>query len=138
MSEANKALVRRFTEEILNRANPAAVDELLADDFRLYFASRPEPLDRAGFLQALAPFWTGFPDIRFAIEDLIAEGDRVAARFRMTGTHRGEFQGRPPTDKAAQWSGIAIFRLAAGRIVEEWPMPDVWGLLQQLESHSGQ
>jgi steroid delta-isomerase-like uncharacterized protein len=132
MSEANKAVVRRFTEAILNRGDPAAAGELFAPDFAFYFAGAEAPLGLAGFLETLRPFHEAFPDVRFAIENLIAEGDKVAARFRMTGTHRGAFQGIAPTGRAARWGGVAFFRLAGGKIVEEWPSPDVWGLLRQL------
>ena len=132
MHEENKTLIRRFVAEILNAGNPAAAEVLLAANFVFHFPGRPGPTDREGFLQSLAPFRAGFPDIRFTIEDLVAEGDRVAARFHMTGTHQGDFQGIAPTGRQAQWGGIALFRISEGRIAEEWAMPDVFGLLRQL------
>jgi steroid delta-isomerase-like uncharacterized protein len=137
MSAENKAIVRRFVDEILNKMNWKVADEIIAPGFKFHFTSRPEPLNRQGFEQTLIPFHQGFPDIRFNIDDLIAEGNQVAARFTMTGTHRGEFQGLAPTGKHARWTGIAVFRIVAGQIVEEWPMPDVLSLLRQLETPPG-
>ena len=131
-AEDNKALVRRFVEEVLNRRRPEAIEELVAPTFAFYYASRPDPMTLAGFQAALAPFHAGFPDITFTLEALVAEGDLVTARFTMRGTHRGAFQGLAPTGTRATWRGLAMFRIAAGRIVEEWAMPDVLSLLQQL------
>ena len=130
--EENKALVRRFVEEVLNRRRPEALAELVAPTFAFYYASRPDPMTVAGFQAALTPFHAGFPDITFTLEALVAEGDLVTARFMMQGTHRGAFQGIAPTGTRATWRGLAMFRIAADRIAEEWATPDVLGLLQQL------
>jgi predicted ester cyclase len=83
MSAENKAVVQRFVEEILNKGNFAVAGELFATNFAFYFASRPGSAGVEELIEALTPFRRAFPDIRFTIEDLVAEGDKVAARFSM-------------------------------------------------------
>lgn len=73
-----------------------------------------------------------FPDYRFELFDQIAEGDRVAMRWRFAGTHEGPFQGAPPSGKQVSMTGITIFRLAGGRLVEGWTNEDLLGLLEQI------
>jgi len=75
---------------------------------------------------------TAFPDVHFTIEDQIAEGDRVVTRWTARGTHQGPLVGIPPTSKQVTMSGIAIYRLVDGKIVEQWGVNDMLGLLQQL------
>lgn len=75
-----------------------------------------------------------FPDWNEKVDDVIAEGDRVVVRFTSTGTHLGEFEGIAPTGKKVRIQEVAIFRLADGKIVEQWGVPDLHGLLQQLGS----
>jgi steroid delta-isomerase-like uncharacterized protein len=90
------------------------------------------PLDAEGHRQYSEAMIAAFPDIERSIEDLVAEGDKVVARWTARGTHTGDFQGLPPSGKVATSSGITIFRIADGRIVEEWSESDMLGLLQQL------
>jgi predicted ester cyclase len=81
---------------------------------------------------AYDPWFAAFPDIHFAVEDLIAEGDRVAARVTMRGTHQGDLMGIPPTGKQVSWTGIEIDRIKDGKYVESWLNTDDLGLMQQL------
>ena len=90
------------------------------------------PLDAEGHRQFSQAMVTAFPDLDRRIEDLFADGDRVAVRWTATGTHTGDFMGIPPSGTTATSSGITIFRIADGRIVEEWGHSDMLGLLQQL------
>jgi steroid delta-isomerase-like uncharacterized protein len=133
MSEQNKTLVRRAVEEVWNRGNYAVVNELVASDIVVH-ASTPdgEIHGPEGVKQFYATLRRAFPDIHFTIEDQIAEGDRVVTRWTARGTHRGEFNGIPPTGKQGAISGIDIDRIADGKVVECWPNADELDLLQQL------
>ncbi len=134
--EENKALVRRLVEEVWNRENLAAADELLAPTFIDHNPLPGSVSDRNGDKQAFAAARSAvhetFPDLRFTIEDLIAEDDKVVARWRMHGTHQGEYLGHPATGKQFTITGISIYRIADGQIVEAWIEPNTLGLLQQL------
>jgi len=77
-------------------------------------------------------FRTAFPDVRFTVEDQIADGDLLANRFTVRGTHQGEFMGIPPTGKQATVSGIDMIRVRDGKVVEHWVQMDQMGLMQQL------
>ena len=131
-TDANKALYRRWFEEVVTERDLALADALLAPDYVLHFPGMPVPLDRDGHTQLLGMFHAAFPDWRETVEDVIAEGDRVVIRVTGTGTHQGEFMGAPPTGKRVTATGVGIGRLADGRIVESWAEYDALGLLQQL------
>ena len=75
---------------------------------------------------------SGFPDIQWTLEEMVAEGDKVAARFTMRGTHRGTFFGVPPTERLIVAQAMNIYRLSGGQFVEEHGQPDMLGLLQQI------
>jgi len=89
-AEENKAVVRRFLEELLSTDNFAFADELLSRDFRFYFAGSPDPMNLESYKEFLVARRAAFPDRRFVVEDMIAEEDKVSARFTMRGTHKGE------------------------------------------------
>jgi len=80
----------------------------------------------------MTPFFTGFPDLALTVEFTITEEDKVAVRWTATGTHSGDFRGIPPTGKPINIAGVAIYRVAGGKIVEGWSQPDTLGLLQQI------
>jgi steroid delta-isomerase-like uncharacterized protein len=86
----------------------------------------------AGYLSIVGMMRGGFPDIQWTLEDMVAEGDKVAARFTFRGTHRGPFFGVPPTGKSIVGQSMAIYRLADGQIVEENGLPDMLGILRQI------
>ena len=90
------------------------------------------PLDLDGHRQYSEAMMVAFPDLERGIEDLVTEGDKVVARWTARGTNTGEFNGMPATGKYATSSGITIFRIADGRVVEEWSESDLLGLMQQL------
>jgi steroid delta-isomerase-like uncharacterized protein len=131
MSEQNKALVRRYLEQTVNERNAAAIDELTSADYVGHMSGAP-PLDRATHKQLLAGFQAAFPDLRVAIEDLIAEGDKVVNRATYSGTHRGDFQGIAPTGKQFTIAGINVSRIADGKVVEDWTVLDMLSMLQQI------
>ncbi len=130
--EENKAVIRRFFEELLSTDNLAVADELLSPGFRFYFAGSPDPMDLARYKEFLMARRAAFPDRRFVVEDMIAEGDKVSARFTMRGTHKGEFRGIAPSGKEVTMTGIDMIRLAEGKMVEDRVEVDQIGMLQQL------
>ena len=130
--EENKAVVRRFFEELLSTDNFAVADEILSSDFRFYFAGSPDPMNLEQYKEFLVARRAAFPDRRFVVEDIIAEEDKVSARFTMRGTHKGEFRGLAPSGREVTMSGIDMIRLAEGKIVEDRVEVDQLGMMQQL------
>jgi steroid delta-isomerase-like uncharacterized protein len=131
VSEQNNDLVRRCLNQTINEGNVAAIDEFTSADYVGHAVGVPN-FDQATHKQLLAAFRAAFPDQRVTIDDLIVEGDKVVNRATYSGTHRGEFQGVPPTGKRFTISGINISRVANGRIVEDWTVLDQPGMLQQV------
>jgi predicted ester cyclase len=117
-TEQNKAVVRRFMSEVLTGRNIGLADELLAPNY----VNRAMGMDLAGFKAMGAGLGKGFPDIRFQIENLVAEGDAVVARFTMEGTHTGSLMGEPPSGKKMSARGLTYYGLANGQIVEDDPL----------------
>jgi steroid delta-isomerase-like uncharacterized protein len=130
MSEQNKTLVRRILEEVWNRGNFPVVEELIARDYVGH--SSAETHGREGYKQFFAAQRRAFPDIQYTIEDQVAEGDKVVTRWKARGTHTGEFRDIPPTGKQVAVTGITIFRIVGGNVVECWTNVDELGMLQQL------
>jgi predicted ester cyclase len=119
--EENKALVRREQEELWNHTgNLDAAEELFA----------PEQAEAAR--QEAADFRQGFPDVVSTIEDLIAEGEKVAACWRARATHRGEYVGVPPTGREVEFTGISVYRIEGGKIAQSWTVEDELGLMRQI------
>lgn len=119
-------------EEVWNTGELTIADEVFAPDFVNHDPSAPEVTDLASYKGFVAMVRSGMPDFHVTIDDMVTEGDEVAARWTASGTHRGEFLGIPPTGKHATWTGIAIYRFADGKIVEAWWSKDTLGLLQQI------
>ena len=133
VEERNKAVVAAAFE-----ADSSGLDAVLETHASIYdpqlvahFPGMP-PIDAEGHKQYSAIMYEAFPDLNRPVDALIASGDMVVARWRAEGTNTGPFQGMPPTGVFASISGITIFRLANGKIVEEWGQSDMLGLLQQL------
>ena len=101
-------------------------------DFAAHVPGVPEPLDGEGWRQFIGAFFEGFPDMRLVIEDIVANGDRVAVRWTFHGTHRGEFLGIPPTDTQMTMTAIEINRVRDGKVAEHWVQLDQLGVLRQL------
>jgi steroid delta-isomerase-like uncharacterized protein len=133
MSEQNKALVRRVLEEVWDKGNYALVDELVARDY-LGHSGAPgaETHGREGYKRFFATQRNAFPNIKYEIDDQIAEGDKVVTRWTARATHEGEFRGIPPTGKPGTVTGMTIFRIADGNILECWTNMDELGMMQQL------
>lgn len=129
--EENKALFSRFIEEVWNKGNLEVADELFSPDHTS--PSAPNLPPGAEGVKILATmFRQAFPDYWMKIEDLIAEGDKVVARFSQGGTHQGELMGIPPTGKTIQWTEMGILQIQNGKIVQSWYEVDMLGLMRQL------
>src|SRR5512145_2695654 len=118
-SKENKNIVRKY-QEAYNVANFDALDEVVASDVLTPNMTSNMARGLAGAKLVHQKTLTGMPDYHTAIEDLIAEGDKVAARVRITGTHTGDFYGIPPTGRHIDLTGMYIVRIADGKIVEHW------------------
>jgi steroid delta-isomerase-like uncharacterized protein len=134
--EDNKNLVREFIERVFERGDMAAVDELVAEDFRPH--TYPGTTDRDGLKRAMKRVNQGITDARFTIDDMIAEGDRVAVRLTSGATQVGEFMGMAASGKRYEIEEIHIFRVTDGRISEHWHQFDQLGMMRQLGAMPGQ
>jgi steroid delta-isomerase-like uncharacterized protein len=132
VSEENKAVLRRWIEAYNERDLEAEAD-VLAPDYVAHVPAAPGPLEGLeAWRRFSGSFAEAFPDLRLTVEDIMAEGDMVAARVAFRGTHRGEFQGIPPTDKEVAFTAIEVNRVRDGKVEEHWVELDLLGLMQQL------
>lgn len=130
--EANKLIMSRFME-FINTASEKLAVEIISPNAIFHVPGRPEPLrGPAGYLEIIGMMRSGFPDIQWTLEEMIAEGDKVAVRFTMRGTHQGAFFGVPPTGNKISAKAMNFYRLSGGQIVEEHGQPDLLSLLQQI------
>jgi len=129
--EENKALVRRYMDD-LNKRNLAVIDELYDVNYVGHVAGMEDLHGPEEMKQMMTGFLIAFPDLHRAIEDMVAEGDKVVVRLTVTGTHKGDFQGIAPTGKQATVTVIAILRIVGGKIVETWELIDMLGVMQQI------
>jgi steroid delta-isomerase-like uncharacterized protein len=132
MSEENKAVARRIIEEVWNKKNLDAIDELIAADYVDHTLPPGVPPGRDGAKAFIGMYVNAFPDVKITIEDMIAKGDKVAIRWSATGTHTGELMGIPATGKQITVTGLDITRFAGGKSVEFWGQFDQMGMMQQL------
>jgi steroid delta-isomerase-like uncharacterized protein len=128
----NAEFMKRFVE-FINSASEKLAHELVSPDAIFHVPGRPEPMvGPAGYLMIIGMMRAGFPDIQWTLEEQISEGERVAARFTMRGTHRGQFMGVPPTEKTISVQALNIYHLTNGQIIKEYGSPDMLGLLAQI------
>jgi steroid delta-isomerase-like uncharacterized protein len=133
MSDANKNVVRRLFEEVWNKGNLPVADELFAENYSHHDSSTPEfGRGPASEKKRANLYRTAFPDVRLTVEDIIAEGETVTARWSCKGTHKGDLSGIAPTGKQFTISGISIASFTNGKMVEGWVNWDALGLMQQL------
>ena len=130
--DLNKQLVRRVVDEIWHPRRFDLIDNLFTPGFVNHDPDTPEARDRAGYRAWANALVTGIPDLHVTIEDLIAEGDKVAKRWTARGTHTGPLPGIAASGKAVTFSGTTIYRMEDGRVAECWWSKDMLGLLQQL------
>jgi steroid delta-isomerase-like uncharacterized protein len=126
------AVVRRYFEEVLGAGRVDLLNELVAPDYVDHTGRSGRAPGAAGIREMVSLFHTAFPDLVITVEDTITQHDRVATRFTIAGTQTGPFAGVAPTGKRVLITGIAISRVANGRITEQWDQADMLGLLQQL------
>jgi steroid delta-isomerase-like uncharacterized protein len=133
MSEGNKFVIRRSFEELWNKGNLSVADELFTPNYAHHDPSTPD-VGRGPESEKLRVtlYRTAFPDLRLTIEDIIAEGETVMARWSCRGTHKGDLSGIAPTGKQVTISGMSIARFDSGKMVEGWVNWDALGLMQQL------
>ena len=124
--------MRRFTD-FINTASEKLAAELISPEAVFHVPGRSEPMrGPAGYLAIIGMMRGGFPDIQWTLEQLVAEGENVAARSTMRGTHQGVFFGVPPTGKKIEVQAMNFYRFSDGQIVEERGQPDLLGLMQQI------
>ena len=128
-TEENKSLIKRYFDE-MNKGNESYLDEYFATDY-IYHGPAGD-LNVEGFKAMHSMFLSAFPDAIASVEDMIAVGNKVATRWKIHGTHRGELQGIAPTNKEVTIMGIIITRIEDGKAVEEWEAFDQLSLMQQL------
>jgi steroid delta-isomerase-like uncharacterized protein len=134
LTETNKALTRRFLEEVFNNGKLNVLDEIIAKD---HVTTGPGtlpglPTGPEGQKQLVTVYRNAFPDVHFTVDEQIAEGDKVVTRWTGRGTHKGELFGIPATGKSSTVTGIAVDRIANGKIAESWGIFDQFGMMQQL------
>jgi steroid delta-isomerase-like uncharacterized protein len=134
LTGANKALIRRFVEEVQNRHNVDAFDEFFSPSFVNYDPLPGLPSTLEGAKQLHCMLFAAFPDLTMTIYDQAAEGDKVWTRKTATGTHQGQLFGIPATGRQVSWKVIDVMTVRNGRITEHWVVADVLGLLQQLSA----
>jgi steroid delta-isomerase-like uncharacterized protein len=137
---SNKATVRRF-QDATNSGDPEllskTIDELVDPDALI---RTPLPIETTGaeaVKEVFARLLRAYPDLHITIEDLVEEGDKVVMRNTVTGTHRGEHMGVPPTGRSVTYNEIFIFRFAGGRVAETWGIVDVLSQMRQLGARPG-
>ena len=136
ISEQNKTLARRWFEDMFNRGDLDAANEIISAEFVDHLTHEDERgLEELKLYVSI--YRTAFPDIQDAVEDIVAEGDKVVVRWTSGGTHQGEFMGVAPTGRHVTFTGMRLFRIAENKIVESWVNIDERGLQEQLGAVSG-
>jgi steroid delta-isomerase-like uncharacterized protein len=130
--EAHNEFFKQFIQ-FINSADENLAQQLISPVAKFHVPGQAGPLQGPkGYLMIISMMRSGFPDIQWTLEDLITEGDKVAARFTMRGTHKGEFFGVPSTGKVIAVQAINFYRLANEQIIEEYGQPDMLELLRQI------
>lgn len=132
--ETNAELVRRLFSQVLNRANPSAINEIIAEDYSEQEPYPNQPDGRAGVEARLAALYSAFPDARYELEDVITQDNRVVARWMMHGTQRGEFLGIGATNRAIVLTGMDIYVIKNDQIASHWDEVNLYGFLAQVDA----
>lgn len=123
--EDNKALVRRWIEEVIAKGNVAVVEQYIAPTYIGHSPGFPEAKGPEGSRQRITALHAAFPDLRCTVEDLIGDGDKVAVRYTAHGTQKGDFMGAASTGKEVTWTALTLFHLVNGKIQEAWLISDL-------------
>jgi steroid delta-isomerase-like uncharacterized protein len=132
LTERNKAIYRRFLDEVFNQGRLEIADAMLPPSYVLHEAPPGTPRGPEAVKQVVRMFRSAFPDLKITVEDMVAEGDTVCARATTQGTHRGTIFGIPATGKFVTIGGLTMVRIADGHITESWVKNDILGLMKQL------
>ncbi len=130
--EQNKALMRNYIEEAWNKGNLDFIDKNFSSDFVPHGTFPGQPTNRDGVKRVISTIRNAIPDLHITIEDMLAEGDKVASRWVTKGTHKGDLMGTKPTGNKISVSETAVFRVKDGKVVEAWANRDDLGFLQQI------
>ena len=136
IAATNKKLVRRFYREVYVDWNMALVDEVVSPRFTSHDWPEGGPTGPEGFRIYYSAIRSALPDARYAVDDLVAEGDRVVVRWRLLGTHKGDFSGIAATGRPIVLEGIAIYRLDGGKLMERWVVSDLYRALEGIRESS--
>jgi steroid delta-isomerase-like uncharacterized protein len=136
VTEQNKAVYRRFIQEVFNEGRVDMLEQLLSPSYIYQDAPPGTPPNADGIRQVVTNARTAFPDLKVAIVDMVGEGDKVCARLTTRGTHKGVFFDIPPTGKTISMKGMTMIHLVDGRMVTSWVLNDVMGLMNQLGAGS--
>jgi steroid delta-isomerase-like uncharacterized protein len=133
MSTDTVERLERLFGDVWNAARPDTADELVHESYHIHDRGLADELSGPALYRALAEGTReAFPDAEFVVEDTLADGDRVALRWTMTGTHEGDLFGVPPTGRQVELTAIEIDRFADGRLIETWTQSDQLGLMRQV------
>src|SRR5205085_263834 len=130
-TEDNKAVIRRLIDG-LNQKDVAVLDEVCTPDFVFHDPNNPQVRSREDFKQWVTEFFAAFPDLHFSLEDILAEGDRVAYRYTLRATNTGSWGGATPTGKPVTFTAMSLSRFREGKSAEGWQNGDSLGMAQQL------
>jgi len=132
--ESNQALIRRLFSDVLNRGNPSAIDEIVAENYLEQEPSPSQTAGRQGVQERLAGLFSVFPDLHYELQDLIAQNDKVVARWTMRGTQHGAFLGIPASNLIVTVTGIDIYVIEHNQIVSHWDQVSLYSFLAQVNA----
>jgi steroid delta-isomerase-like uncharacterized protein len=132
--QENKQSIVRFWEEVFNDRKLEVIDELFTEDYIYHGAAGQDIRGREGLKQFLSMYFNAFPDLHAEVEDVFGEGDKVASRVMCQGTHQGELMSKPPTGKKITIRVICTNLFSGDRVKEDWELPDLFGMMQQLQA----
>jgi steroid delta-isomerase-like uncharacterized protein len=136
IAAANKRLIRRFYKEVYGDWNMSLVEEVVSPRFISHDWPEGSPTGPEGFGVFYSAIRTALPDARYEVDDLISENDKVVVRWRLLGTHLGDFRGIAPSGRAIALEGIAIYRVDGGKLMERWVVTDLHGVLEEIRESS--
>lgn len=132
MSADHRTIASRIYSEVFEQGNIDLIDELLTEDFVDHEVPPGMPNGREAPKEMLSQLRVAFPDLRVAVQDMVAEGDRVAVRALMTGTHQGEYMGIPATGRTVEVAVFDMLEFRGARISQHWGVTDAMAMMQQL------
>ena len=134
IARKNKELLEHIYTEVFVNWNRELVEEVLDPGFRSHDWPRDSRTGVDGFYDFYGPVLATYPDTRYTVNDLIAEGDKVTVYWTLVGTQQGEFMGMPPTNKEISMDGIAIYRVDNGKLMERWVVYDLYSMVEQVKA----